>query len=508
MSVESRLLGGDADPQMLGSAALALLLEQLPGAAICLIDPAGVIERWHASAEKLLGHVAGQVEGQRLENLFPEERRFEAALARALFEASAQGRASMDAGLMTRSGQRRVCRIDLHPCLEPDGDVQGFVLLLRAAGPVRSIETAGPNDELMVAHRSNLARAHDEPAWIGVDLSMRVTRVSRSAADWMACDIEDPIGRALSDCAQPADGQSWAVVMHRVVRPGGANSLDIKSVEDGGGPTRKTRLVGLYTPDNRLDGFTLVIEPLGGPILADVASETAREPVTVGHDALLGAAHDLREPLRKMQHYVHQLQTSEAPRLSDDGRRQIENMQAAAERLQSMVGGMLRLARVDAEQATGESLDLAEVVQEAQAGLAVLIDEYDAEFDMGALGSVVGDRDQLRALFQNLIDNSIRYRRNGVTPRIRIAAVLAADERDRVHLEYSDNGRGIADPARAFQPFQRHVVGADDASPGTGIGLSLCQRICRRHRGEFRIVATDDEGTRFAITLNDLEPAS
>ncbi|MES1926309.1 ATP-binding protein [Salinisphaera sp. T31B1] len=502
MSAVGRLFSEPSDVQVLGSAALALLLEQLPGAAVCLIDAAGVIQSWHASAEKLLGHVAGQVEGHRLESLFPEERRFEAALARALFDASAQGRSRSNAGLMTRNGQRRVCTLDIQPCVNAAQDVEGFIVLMRASGPVRSLEAAGPGDELVVAHRSNLARAHEEPAWIGLDLSMRVTRVSRRAADWMACDVEDPLGRPLSDCVMPSGHAEWPVILHRVVRNRRAINVDVSSVEEGGGQARTARLVGLNTADGRLDGFTLVLEEAPG-VSAATIDEVALPPPTHGNDGLLGAAHDLREPLRKMQHYAQQLQTREATRLSDDGRRQLESMQAAAERMQSMVGGMLRLARVDASSGQGVSLDLQTAVDEARADLAVLIEEHEAEFDIGALGTVVGDSDQLRALFQNLIDNSIRYRHVERSPRIRIAVVPAVDERDRVHLEYVDNGAGIDEPERVFSPFGHR---RDDRSGGgTGIGLSLCQRICRRHHGDLRIVETGPDGTRFRITLNDLD---
>jgi len=288
----------------LGPAALDLLLEQLSDAALCVLDSAGVIEQWHSSAQALLGHVAAQIEGQRLETLLPEERRFEVELPRALFEASAHGRGRVEAALMTRTGQRRVCVMDLAPRLDSSSaDVIGFVVLLRAVGP---------------------QRAADDPAWIGIDLAGRVIGLGDSTAHWLGCNAADTVGRDIGASIELRDPAGWTAILHRAVRSRGAISCDVAPAEGADKPPRTARLLPLCNANDRLDGFTLLIEAdRSAPIAA--AASGVRTPLARASDraGVLAAAHDLREPLRKMQYSARQLQAAEAPRLSDDGRRQL-----------------------------------------------------------------------------------------------------------------------------------------------------------------------------------------
>lgn len=482
--------------------ALELLLEQLPDAALCLLDAAGAIEQWHPSAQALLGHVPAQIEGQRLETLLPEERRFEAELPRALFEASAQGRGGVEAALMSRTGQRRVCAVDLAPRLDSDNDVIGFIVLLRASDPRRAADSVRANDCLLAAHRLNLTRAADDPTWLGVDLAGRVIGLGESTTQWLGCNVEGTLGRNIGACIELRAAVGWSAMLHRAVRSQGAVSCDVAPANSPDKPARTARLLPLHNADGRLDGFTLLIEAdRSTPITSTVAG--ARTPLARASDraGVLAAAHDLREPLRKMQYSARQLQTAEAPRLSDDGRRQLESLQSAADRMQGMIGGMLRLARVDSGKVEIEALDITRLIDDVRADLALLIDEHAARFDIGPLGTIRGDAALLRALFQNLIDNSIRYRRSGVAPEIRIAAVSGEGASSAYVIDYEDNSRGLEQPDTAFQPFHR----SDSSEGGTGIGLSLCRRICQRHGGELSIAETGDAGTRFRIELDNIE---
>ncbi|MBS62248.1 ATP-binding protein [Salinisphaera sp.] len=493
----------DSNDPSVGAAALTLLLEQIPDAALCLLDSAGVIEQWHSSAERLLGHMAAQVEGQRLETLLPEERRFEAELPQALFEASSRGRARFEAALITRIGQRRLCTLDLCPRTNDNDDVVGFIVLLRATGPRGAADAVNANENLLAAHRLNLTRATDEPAWIGIDLAGRIAGLGESAARWLACDAEDTLGRGIAVCVELRNDASWPVIFHRAVRSAAPISLDVRPASTAA-PVRTARLLPLRGAGGRLNGFTLLIEVFDAQASPDPDTISPRVPLDRASDraGVIAAAHDLREPLRKMQHNARQLQTAEAPRMSDDGRKQLTALRSAADRMQNMIGGMLRLARIDTAAAQVETLDLNTVVDDVRADLALLIEEHGAEFEIERLGTIRGDGAQLRALFQNLVDNSIRYRRAQATPRIRIRvdSTQAGDAATIIH--YEDNARGIESQALAFQPFRREAGHAGDH--GMGIGLSLCRRICRRHGGDLRIEHTDATGTRFILELRNL----
>lgn len=366
----------------------------------------------------------------------------------------------------------------------------------------RAADSARANDNMVAAHRLNLTRAADDPAWIGIDLAGRVIGLGDSTAHWLGCNAADTVGRDIGASIELRDPAGWTAILHRAVRSRGAISCDVAPAEGADKPPRTARLLPLRNTNDRLDGFTLLIEAdRSAPIAA--AASGVRTPLARASDraGVLAAAHDLREPLRKMQYSARQLQAAEAPRLSDDGRRQLESLQAAAERMHGMIGGMLRLTRIDTGKVEIETLELNCLIDEVRADLAVLIEEHDARLDIGALGTIQGDAAHLRALFQNLIDNSIRYGRAGVAPHIRIVAGAAQLGSCAHVIEYEDNARGLEQPDIAFQPFQR----SDSSDRGTGIGLSLCRRVCQRHGGDLSITETGEAGTRFRIELDDIE---
>ena len=333
----------------------------------------------------------------------------------------------------------------------------------------------------------------------------RVTGMGEGAANWLGCEVEDTLGRGIDVCIELRDQASWSVVLHRAVRSRCPISLNVAPTGRSEATQRTARLLPLRTSEGRLNGFTLLVESaeVATATVEPAAASSQRTPLDRASDraGVLAAAHDLREPLRKMQHNARQLQAAEAPRLTDQGRRQLESLQSAADRMQGMIGGMLRLARIDTGNVEIERLEIGGLIDEVRADLAVLIEEHRATFDITSPGAVTGDAAQLRALFQNLIDNSIRYRRRDVAPRIRIAAAASEDAAGGIVIDYEDNARGIPLPELAFQPFRNREA----TDHGTGIGLSLCRRICRRHGGELTIADTGESGTTFVIELNDLE---
>jgi signal transduction histidine kinase len=125
------------------------------------------------------------------------------------------------------------------------------------------------------------------------------------------------------------------------------------------------------------------------------------------------------------------------------------------------------------------------------------INETDTEITAESLPSVMGDGEQLRQVFQNLIDNAIDYS-DGVQPRIRVAA-----ERNGTDwtVSVSDDGVGIdqEDQDRIFEVFQQGHSRREH--PGAGIGLALCERIIERHGGEIWVDSEPGEGATFSFTL-------
>jgi light-regulated signal transduction histidine kinase (bacteriophytochrome) len=110
----------------------------------------------------------------------------------------------------------------------------------------------------------------------------------------------------------------------------------------------------------------------------------------------------------------------------------------------------------------------------------------------------MADEAQLAQVFQNLIANAIKFRRDEVPPRVHVSAER---EGDVWTFCVTDNGIGV-DPAQAdhlFQIFQR--LHTQEEYPGTGIGLALCKRIVERHGGHIWVESQPGEGSAFCFTL-------
>ena len=113
------------------------------------------------------------------------------------------------------------------------------------------------------------------------------------------------------------------------------------------------------------------------------------------------------------------------------------------------------------------------------------------------------DPQQIRLLLRNLLDNALKFRKEDEPPHVEIKAKVTEEENGEkfCHITVSDNGIGFDEKYRdrIFDVFQK--LHPREAYKGTGVGLSLCQRIARRHGGHISAESTPGEGTSFTVTI-------
>ncbi|WP_067490570.1 sensor histidine kinase [Actinomadura hibisca] len=200
------------------------------------------------------------------------------------------------------------------------------------------------------------------------------------------------------------------------------------------------------------------------------------------------ASHDLQEPLRKVASFCQMLERRYGDQLDDRGRQYVEFAVDGAKRMQALINDLLSFSRVGRLSRTEDAVDLAAVARQSMEDLSTLREETGAQVEIGELPAVTGDRTQLGQLFLNLMGNAIKFRREGVPPRVEITA-----RREGAFWEFAcaDNGIGVepryAD--RIFLIFQR--LHPRDEYTGTGIGLALCKKIVEYHGGRIWL---DTEG--------------
>ena len=229
------------------------------------------------------------------------------------------------------------------------------------------------------------------------------------------------------------------------------------------------------------------------------------------------ASHDLQEPLRKIRSFGDILRTKYAAELGE-GVDLLTRMQIAASRMSGLIKDLLTYSRISTHQEAALPVPLNRVINAALQDLDLSIRETNAQIDVVALPVVQGNYGQLEQLFQNLLSNALKFRREDqsgvpVPPQIRVSTqtVAATDLPSGVkparkaalyHLiEVADNGIGFDEKYldRVFQIFQRLHTRREFS--GTGIGLAICEKVAINHGGAITAVSHPDQGTTFQVYL-------
>jgi two-component system phosphate regulon sensor histidine kinase PhoR len=178
-------------------------------------------------------------------------------------------------------------------------------------------------------------------------------------------------------------------------------------------------------------------------------------------------------------------------------------MQAQAWRMARLIDDLLSLSRIElrAHQRPDTRVDLGLIVKQVVDGLQTLARDRDVTIQVSAPGDtllVPGDQDELTRLFENLIENGLKYGASG--KRVDIALTVGEDE---ALVSVRDYGPGIAAEhlPRLTERFYRVDVGESRAQGGTGLGLALVKHILNRHHGRLNIESKEGEGATFTVRL-------
>jgi len=211
-------------------------------------------------------------------------------------------------------------------------------------------------------------------------------------------------------------------------------------------------------------------------------------------------SHDLQEPLRMVSGFTDLLKKKYASELNSEALSYISYSVEGAKRMQAQIQGILMYSRISTQANPFENISLNEVIEYALKNLSEAVKESGAEVKYGRLPMVFGDLSQLTSVFQNLIGNSLKFRKQGLIPEIVIESKEIQDH-NKIEISVKDNGIGIDRKhfENIFLIF--HRLHSQDKYPGTGIGLSVCKKIIERHGGEIRVESEINSGTTFYFTL-------
>ncbi len=209
------------------------------------------------------------------------------------------------------------------------------------------------------------------------------------------------------------------------------------------------------------------------------------------------ASHDLQEPLRMVASFTQLLGKRYKDKLDSDANDFINFAVDGAKRMQELINDLLTYSKVRTHGQPFEEVDLNKILKDVLKNLKFSIDDSDTIFTYDPLPVIMGDSLQISQLFQNLISNAIKFN-DKEQPMVSIS--IKTKKKDWV-FSIRDNGIGI-DPKyydTIFKIFKRLHSRKD--YPGSGIGLSICKKIIKRHAGEIWVESEEGRGSVFYFSI-------
>ena len=209
------------------------------------------------------------------------------------------------------------------------------------------------------------------------------------------------------------------------------------------------------------------------------------------------SSHDLQEPLRMVALYSQLLEKRYKDNLDSDANDFINYIVEGAQRMKQLIDDLLEYSRVKSQVAEFEKVNFEQILDTVLHNLSISIIENNVIISHDPLPIVLADKNQMLQVFQNLISNAIKFH----GPNQAEINISAKKDRKEWIFQVSDNGIGIKPEhqKQIFEVFKR--LHTREQYSGTGIGLSITQKIIKHHGGQIWVESEPKKGTTFYFTI-------
>ncbi len=282
----------------------------------------------------------------------------------------------------------------------------------------------------------------------------------------------------------------------------------VREVNAGGG-VRRIEFAERVPTERHFEAFVspVVLGNLQAVLIALHDLTSIRRVEEMRADFVANASHELRTPLAALTGFI---ETMQGPARDDAAARDrfLGIMREQAWRMARLIDDLLSLSRIElrAHMRPDTPVDLVPIVRQVVDGLQTLAEDRGVTVDVVAPAEplkVLGDRDELLRLFENLIENGLKYGASGKRVDITLASLDAGDGKREASIAVRDYGPGISAEhlPRLTERFYRADVSESRAQGGTGLGLALVKHILNRHRGRLAIESQLGKGATFTARL-------
>jgi light-regulated signal transduction histidine kinase (bacteriophytochrome) len=211
------------------------------------------------------------------------------------------------------------------------------------------------------------------------------------------------------------------------------------------------------------------------------------------------ASHDLQEPLRMVSSFLGLIEKKYSPIIDETGKKYIDFAIDGTKRMRQMILDLLEYSRIGKKEDKKEDLNLNELMNEIRMLLQKSIEEKAASFEIAPLPTIHSFRAPILQVFQNLIENALKYSKQDLSPRISISFT---ELKDHWQFSVSDNGIGIKEEyySKIFVIFQR--LHSKDEIPGSGLGLAVAKKIVENLGGKIWVQSEEGKGSTFYFTIS------
>ncbi|HEX2080714.1 MAG TPA: PAS domain S-box protein [Longimicrobium sp.] len=473
---------------------------------IAILDPqTGRMLYQSPSMERILGYPPEEMEGiSAFDLIHPDDReRVLEVLAATVAAPGTTGHAEYR--YRHRDGGWRLLET-FGRTLSPDSGEQGIVLNTRDVTERRAAEDALRRSE--EHFRRLIENAQDNIAI--VDRAGTMLYQSASIFRITGYTPDELVGRSAFDYIHPDDAPTVAAELERAfATPGFVGHAEYRVAHKDGGWRYLEAFGQTLSPDSPDEGVVANIRDTTERRQAEEALRRATAEAERANRAksefLSRMSHELRTPMNSILGFAQLLERAGLPA---DQQRGVQHILTAGRHLLRLINEVLDIARIESgrQQLSLEPVHLGAVLQEALALARPLASQDGVQLVAGDLPAdglfVRADRQRLVQVLLNLISNAIKYNREG--GEVRLGAEVSQDAADagRVRVRVEDTGRGIPEENRdqLFVPFAR--LGAEHSEvEGTGLGLTLSQRLVEAMGGTLELESTGPEGSTFAVEL-------
>jgi PAS domain S-box-containing protein len=478
---------------------LELLIGSVRDYAIFMLDADGRVETWNLGARTIKGYTPEEIIGQSIDRFYTEDDRVAGLPARLLKIARTEGRVENEGWRVRKDGTRFFADVVI-TAMFVDGELVGYAKVTRDLTEKRQAEAQRIESDQRFRFLVDAVRDY---AIFMLDPSGHVATWNQGAARINGYRADEIIGAHLSRFYPPEAVAAGAPERElRVAKGEGRFEEEGWRVrKDGTEFWASVVLTPMFDAENHHIGFVKVLRDLTDRREAElerIRLAQAQEAIRMRDEFLSIASHELRTPLMALQLQVESLQRLYAAK---DGtlESKLGRADRSVRRLSDLVDALLDVTRI----ATGKltihptQVDLADIVVDVVERMQESVEQSGCKLATRIERGIIGNWDSLRMgqVVTNVLSNAIKY-----APKGNVELALRRDG-DRVKLEISDNGPGIAaiDVLRVFGRFERAADSRHHG--GLGLGLYVAREIVLAHGGAIHVTNCEPSGALFAIDL-------